>query len=78
MGQVIYHDFSSKSCLPFPQQCSFDEISEAEAFVIRLATDLEEQDFWDFVEAVNDPGLYDHLDKDLKSLVDTFWSLKTG
>lgn len=75
MGDIIYHDFRKVIHADFTKAAHDNEpISEAEAFVLQLAAELDEQDFWDFVEAVNDPGLYDQLDEDLKDLVDRFYA----
>ena len=69
MGQVVYHNFGAKS-----HSQATDTVTEAEAYIIKLAAELDEQDFWDFAEVVNDPSLYDQLDQELKELVNGFWA----
>jgi hypothetical protein len=61
MGQVIEVDFRAA------------RMSEREQFLHYLAVELDELDFEDFVEAVNDPAAYTELDEDLKDLVDAFF-----
>lgn len=92
MGEVIYHDFrkvpnsdlhiSDGQNVPitmlYCNELVDTRITEAELYVIKLAEELDEQDFWDFVTAVNDPGLYDQLDDELKDLVDGFWACNAG
>ncbi len=76
MGDIIYHDFRKVIHADFGTNCTQDTetVSEAEAFIMKLAAELDEQDFWDFSDALNDPGLYDQLDDDLKDLVDRFYA----
>ena len=61
MGEVIHVNFGAV------------RISEREQFLHFLAVELDELDFEDFVEAVNDHAAYDDLDEDLKDLVDAFF-----
>jgi predicted dehydrogenase len=64
MGEVIYVDFSRQH-IPV--------MSEREQFLHLLAIELDELDFQDFVEAVNEPQAYENLDEDMKDLVDIFF-----
>ena len=61
MSNVVYVDFGKTKA------------SEREQFLYLLATELDELDFQDFVEAVNDHTAYNDLDEDLKDLVDAFF-----
>ena len=61
MSNVVYVDFGKAKA------------SEREQFLYLLATELDELDFQDFVEAVNDHTAYNDLDEDLKDLVDAFF-----
>ena len=63
VDNVIYVDFKGNA-----------QLSEREEFLHYLAAEMDELDFQDFVEAVNDPAAYAELfDEDLKDLVDLFW-----
>jgi hypothetical protein len=57
MGQVIEVDFRAS------------RMSEREQYLHYLAVELDELDFEDFVDAVNDPAAYAMIDEDLKDLV---------
>ena len=50
-------------------------MSEREQFLHYLATELDEMDFQDFVEAVNDPegAVYRELDEDMQVFVIEFF-----
>lgn len=61
MDNVVYVDFAAK------------RMSEREQFLHYLARELDELDFQDFIEAVDDDETYDRLDADMKDLVDQFW-----
>jgi hypothetical protein len=63
MGQVIQVDFRKS------------QMSEREQFLHYLAVELDEMDFQDFVEAVNDPegAVYRDLDEDMQILVCEFF-----
>jgi len=61
LDNVIYVDFLKS------------KMSEREQFLNLLAIELDELDFEDFVDAVNDPAAYCMLDEDLKDLVDAFF-----
>ena len=64
MGQVIQVDFRK------------GQMSEREQFLHYLAVELDEMDFQDFVEAVNDPegAVYRDLDEDMQILVCEFFA----
>ena len=59
MGEVIKVDFRK------------GQLSEREEFLNYLSVELDELDFQDFVEAVNDPdgAVYRGLDEDMQILV---------
>jgi hypothetical protein len=63
MDNVVYVDFRKGAQ------------SERELFLYHLATELDELDFQDFVEAVNDPNgaVYHNLDEDMQILVCEFF-----
>ena len=61
LNNVVYVDFQKNI------------MSEREQFLHTLAVELDELDFEDFVDAVNDPAAYCKLDEDLKDLVDAFF-----
>ena len=63
MGEVIQVDFRK------------GQMSEREQFLHYLAVELDELDFQDFVEAVNDPdgAVYRDLDEDMQILVCEFF-----
>ena len=63
MGQVIQVDFRK------------GQMSEREQFLHYLAVELDEEDFQDFVEAVNDPegAVYRDMDEDMQILVCEFF-----
>jgi hypothetical protein len=52
------------------------KMSEREEFLNHLAVELDELDFQDFVEAVNDPAgaVYRDLDEDMQILVCEFFA----
>jgi hypothetical protein len=52
------------------------KMSEREQYLNYLATELDEMDFQDFVEAVNDPdgAVYRNLDEDMQVLVTAFFA----
>jgi hypothetical protein len=64
MGEVIKVDFRK------------GQLSEREEFLNYLAVELDELDFQDFVEAVNDPdgAVYSGLDEDMQILVCEFFA----
>ena len=64
MGEVINVDFRK------------GQLSEREEFLNYLAVELDELDFQDFVEAVNDPdgAVYRGLDEDMQILVCEFFA----
>jgi hypothetical protein len=64
MGEVINVDFRK------------GQLSEREQFLNYLAVELDEPDFQDFVEAVNDPdgAVYRGLDEDMQILVCEFFA----
>jgi hypothetical protein len=51
------------------------KLSEREQYLNYLAVELDEMDFQDFVEAVNDPdgAVYRNLDEDMQILVCEFF-----
>ena len=51
-------------------------LSEREQYLNHLAVELDEMDFQDFVEAVNDPdgAVYRDLDEDMQVLVTAFFA----
>jgi hypothetical protein len=51
-------------------------LSEREQYLNYLAVELDEMDFQDFVEAVNDPdgAVYRGLDEDMQVLVTAFFA----
>jgi hypothetical protein len=63
MSNVIYFDFQKT------------KMSEREEYLHYLAVELDEMDFQDFVEAVNDPegAVYRDLDEDMQILVCEFF-----
>ena len=63
MGEVIAVDFRK------------GKLSEREEFLHYLAVELDELDFQDFVEAVNDPdgAVYRDLDEDMQAFVIEFF-----
>jgi hypothetical protein len=67
LNNVIHVDFRKALGNPEPN------LSEREQFLHLLAVELDELDFQDFVEAVNDADAYADLDEDLKDLVDAFF-----
>ena len=64
LNNVIHVDF---------RKVADPKLSEREQFLHLLAVELDELDFQDFVEAVNDPTVYADLDKNLKDLIDAFF-----
>ena len=52
------------------------KMSEREQYLNYLAVELDELDFQDFVEAVNDPdgAVYRNLDEDMQVLVTAFFA----
>lgn len=74
MGQVIYHNFSKT--VPDNVRDPTAEVTQAEAYLMLLAAELDETDFWDIVEAINEPNgvQYQDLDADLKKMHDKFWA----
>jgi len=64
MGEVIQVNFRK------------GQLSEREEFLNLLAVELDELDFQDFVEAVNDPegAVYRELDKDMQAFVIEFFN----
>ena len=64
MGEVIKVDFRK------------GQLSEREEFLNYLSVELDELDFQDFVEAVNDPdgAVYRGLDEDMQILVCEFFA----
>jgi ATP-dependent Zn protease len=52
------------------------KMSEREQYLNFLAVELDEMDFQDFVEAVNDPdgAVYRDLDEDMQVLVTAFFA----
>ena len=63
MSNVIYFDFQKA------------KMSEREEYLNYLAVELDEMDFQDFVEAVNDPdgAVHRNLDEDMQILVCEFF-----
>jgi hypothetical protein len=61
MGEVIYFDFRAP------------KMSEREQYLHWMAVELDEFDFEEIVEAINDPKLYESLEDELKPFVDEFW-----
>lgn len=63
MGEIINVDFRQ------------GRMSEREQYLNYLAVELDEMDFQDFVEAVNDPdgAVYRDLDEDMQILVCEFF-----
>lgn len=64
MGEVIQVNFRK------------GQLSEREEFLNMLAVELDELDFQDFVEAVNDPegAVYRELDEDMQAFVIEFFN----
>ena len=58
-GNVVYVDFK--------------KTSPREHYLYILATELDEFDFEDIVEAINDTKHYERLDPELKQFVDLFF-----
>ena len=65
MGNVIHVDFQQGR-----------QLCEREAYLQIVAVELDELDFQDFVEAVNDPLSYRQADQDIQDLVDGFWACR--
>ena len=65
MSNVIYVDFQQQR-----------PVAEAEVYLNLCAAELDEDDFQDFCDAVNDPALYQQLDEDMQDLVDGFWACR--
>ena len=65
MSNIIYVDFQKQQ-----------QVTEAEIFLNLCAAELDEDDFWDLCDAINDPQLYQQLDWELQDLVDGFWGCK--
>ena len=65
MGNVIHVDFQQGR-----------QLCEREAYLQIVAVELDELDFQDFVEAVNDPLSYRMADQDIQDLVDGFWACR--
>lgn len=81
MGEVIHYDFTKvipTDLLNKQAHANGENMSQAEAYIMRLAAELDEEDFWEFAEAVNNPDLYPILDEDLKDLADGFWACNPG
>ncbi len=74
LGQVIYHNFSKNVTDDVTDSTA--EVTQAEAYLMLLAAELDEADFWDIVEAINEPNgaQYNDLDVDLKKMHDKFWA----
>ena len=64
MGQVLHVDFQKKSLL-----------TEQQAYILSLAEQLDEFDFWDLVDAIENPAIYQIVDEDIQILVDKFYQL---
>jgi hypothetical protein len=52
------------------------QVCEREAFLTRVSIELDEEDFAEFVDAVNDPEYYITVEPDIKDLVDGFFACK--
>ena len=65
MGEIIHVDFQQGR-----------QLCEREAYLQIVAVELDEMDFQDFVEAVNDPLSYRQADQDIQDLVDGFWACR--
>ena len=63
MGQVVYVDFQRQQ-----------QVSQREAYLHIVAAELDELDFAEFVDAVNDAQYYQAVDVDIQDLVDGFWA----
>ena len=74
LGQVIYYNFSKTVTDNVTDSSA--EVTQAEAYLMLLAAELDEADFWDIVEAINEPNgaQYQDLDADLKKMHDKFWA----
>jgi hypothetical protein len=51
-------------------------VTQREAFLNIVAAELDEEDFAEFVDAVNDPAYYTTVDTEIQDLVDGFFACK--
>ena len=65
MTNIVYVDFQKQK-----------EICEREAFLTLLSIELDELDFAEFVDAVNDPVYYTTVEPDIQDFVDTFFACR--
>ena len=65
MSNVVYVDFGKPKLHP------------REAYIHMLAINLDENDFQDIIDALNDPNgaIYQSMDKDMQDLVDGFYAI---
>lgn len=52
------------------------QVCEREAFLTRVSIELDEEDFAEFVDAVNDPAYYPTVDPEIQDLVDGFFACR--
>ena len=63
MSNIIHVDFHQAR-----------QVCEREAFLTRVSIELNEEDFAEFVDAVNDPDYYPTVDPEIQDLVDGFFA----
>jgi len=51
-------------------------VTQREAFLTRVSIDLDEEDFAEFVDAVNDPDHFPKVDAEIQYLVNGFLACK--
>ena len=69
LENVIVVDFSKKRAITSP-----NSRTEQENYLSILAEELDELDFHDVVEGINDPLFYPQMDPELRLFVDGFYA----
>lgn len=67
VSNLIVVDFRQKRVIASPDQ------SDRENYMNILASELDEQDFQDIIDGINDPNYYKTLDPLLQDFVDGFF-----
>jgi len=65
MTNIIHVDFQKQK-----------QVCEREAFLTLVSIELDELDFAEFVDAVNDPDYYPTVDPEIQELVDGFFACR--
>jgi hypothetical protein len=65
MSNIIHVDFRQAR-----------QVCEREAFLTKVSIELDEEDFFEFVDAVNDPAYYPTVDPEIQDLVDGFFACR--